>query len=612
MSIVPRDFFDDETLFNSFTQSLWDRFSSSSTFWNTSPFLGDIIPFSSSPLTSRSVPFSELAVETDGTISTRFNCSEIPEAYIFVADLPSSTSKDDVKVEVDEGVLQIRGESGGDVGGSFKWRFRLPENGKLHLVSSSLENGVLTVVVPKVEAGGVRPNRRNLMAKKFILPLVKSAKLVKKSTTPYVPIIPDNHLRPPKSNPIIKGFLKSNSTATGFSFFRELLRENPSAIDSYSLLFVLKACCTQTQLHYSSSFHGKQLHALAKKLGFDAVVFLGTCLIGLYSATGNLVDAQRVFDEMPSRNTVSWTCLISAYVDNHNPGKGIEVFRKMLSGNVEPDQVCLSVALAASADLGALGMGCWIHAYVRRHGNGLRTSTDVCLNNSLIDMYVKCGEIETARRLFDGMRQRDRDVTTWTSMIMGFALHGRVKEALGLFSEMTTQRNYETIKGDQNVSQKKQHNSSVVAPNDVTFLGVLMACSHGGMVEEGKMHFKTMIEEYGLKPREPHFGCMVDLLCRSGLVKEAYDFILGMPVQPNAVIWRTLLGACSLHGNSQLGVEVRRQLLALEPSQSQSQSHTGDDIALSNMFASKGLWIEKFMIRERVKHRRRSPGTSSC
>ncbi|GAB2221001.1 hypothetical protein Droror1_Dr00012162 [Drosera rotundifolia] len=283
------------------------------------------------------------------------------------------------------------------------------------------------------------------------------------------------------------------------------------------------------------------------------------------------------------------------YGQNGRSRKAVEVFGMMVGQKVlVVDRVCLSVALAAFADVWELSVGEWIHGYVS-DGGGVRA--DVCSENSIIDMYVKCGEVENAKGVFDGMRERD--VTTWTSMIVGFTLLGLVREALGLFDEMTRRR------GSGRKRENGSRKGSLVVPNDVTFLGVLMACSHGGMVEEGKIYFKSMVEDYGLKPREPHFGCMVDLLCRSGLVNEAYDFILGMPGKANAVLWRTLLGACSLHGNAELGVNVRARLLALDP------RYGGDDVVLSNVFASKGLWNEKITTRERVKRRRSSPGCSS-
>ncbi|XP_021820606.1 putative pentatricopeptide repeat-containing protein At1g74400 [Prunus avium] len=397
------------------------------------------------------------------------------------------------------------------------------------------------------------------------------------------------HLKPPKANQTLKRYLKSNCTIKAFLLFRDILRKSPSTIDSYTLLFALKACSQK-----SVSLEGKQLHALLLKYGFQSIVYLQTSLMNMYSAAGNVVGAHLVFDEIPCKNIVCWTTLVSAYVDDQQPNKALQLFRQMQMHSVEPDQVTLTVALSACADLGALEMGEWINAYVRRK---YEFDTDLRLSNALVNMYAKCGDIGTARRLFDSLQEKD--VMTWTSMIVGHALHGQAEEALKLFGQMKEVSN-NTRKNKKNGS----YGSSSIVPNDVTFIGVLMACSHAGLVEEGKWHFKSMCQEYGLKPREAHFGCMVDLLCRAGHLQEAYDFILKTEVPSNAVVWRTLLGACSLHGDAELGSQVRQKLLELGP------SYVGDDVALSNIYAAKGMWEKKVIVRDQIKQRR-SPGCSS-
>jgi pentatricopeptide repeat protein len=397
------------------------------------------------------------------------------------------------------------------------------------------------------------------------------------------------HLKPPKANQTLKSYLNSNCNTKALLFFRDLLRKSPSTIDSFSFLFVLKA---STPKHYAVG--GKQLHALIIKFGFESIVYLQTSLIIMYSARANLLDAHHVFDEIPCKNIVCWTALISANVDNQKPKKALHLFRQMQMDNVEPDNVAITVALSACADIGALEMGEWIHTYVR-HKKGL--DIDLSLNNALVNMYVKCGNIVTGRRIFDSMEKKD--VTTWTSIIVGHALHGQAEEALKLYAEMRGK--------DKKIWNKKRNGdrgSSLIVPNDVTFIGVLMACSHAGMVEEGKQHFKSMSEDYGLKPRESHFGCMVDLFCRAGLLKEAYNFILEMPLQPNAVVWRTFLGACCLKGNIELAAEVRCRLLELDP------GHAGDYVAMSNIYAAKGMWDKKIVIRDQIKQRK-APGCSS-
>ncbi|KAI3762647.1 hypothetical protein L1987_53086 [Smallanthus sonchifolius] len=236
---------------------------------------------------------------------------------------------------------------------------------------------------------------------------------------------------------------------------------------------------------------------------------------------------------MAALNQDQTNCL-NTYVHNQKPNVALKLFRNMQMDNLDPDHVTLTIALSACADLGALDMGKWIHNFIRRNN---KVNIDLSLYNSLLNMYTKCGDIETAKVLFDNIKEKD--VTTWTCMITGYAIHGRAQDALALFTTMTG---------------SKTHAKFV--PNDVTFIGVLMACSHVAMVDEGKRYFDSMMQDYGLKPRLSHFGCMVDLLCRAGCVQEANDFILNMPVKSNVDIWRTLLGACSVCGDVELAEEA--------------------------------------------------------
>ncbi|KAD6119287.1 hypothetical protein E3N88_10558 [Mikania micrantha] len=277
---------------------------------------------------------------------------------------------------------------------------------------------------------------------------------------------------------MLKGVCKVNATSKALLLFRDLIRKSTSSIDSFSLLYIINACTRNSSRH-----EGRQFITLVVKLGYMHIIFIQTSLINYYSAVANLADAHQMFDECP----------------------------EMQMKNLDPDQVTLTVALSACADLGALDM-----------------------------------DIETAKKTFDSIKEKD--VTTWTSMITGYAIHGQAKEALALFTAMT----------DSKIHTK-------IVPNEVTFVGVLMACSHVAMVDEGKRYFNSMIHDYKLKPRFAHFGCMVDLLCeRAGCLQDAKDFILKMPMKPNAVLWRTLLGACSNCGDIELAEEARARLIEFE------------------------------------------------
>ncbi|KAF8104747.1 hypothetical protein N665_0169s0030 [Sinapis alba] len=385
------------------------------------------------------------------------------------------------------------------------------------------------------------------------------------------------HTNSLKSNHTLKHYLDSGEPIKALLNFKQRFRESPSFVDSFSVLFAIKASSLAQKGH---SFVGKQIHALVRKLGFESIIQIQTSLVGFYSAAGDISSARHVFDETSDKqNVVLWTAMIAAYTDNEKAMQALELFRRMEEERIELDEVIVTVALSACADLGAVQMGEGI--YSRSIKSKRRLGMDLTLRNSLLNMYVKAGDVEKAKRIFDETLRKD--VTTYTSMIIGYALNGQAQESLKLF--------------------KKMSQDSSVSPNDVTFIGVLMACSHGGLVEEGKRHFRSMVEDYNLKPRDPHFGCMVDLLCRSGRLKDAHEFINQMPVKPNAVIWRTLLGACSLQGNVKLGEEVQKRIFELDSDQ------VGDYVALSNIYAAKGMWDEKLRMRDRVK-KRREPGKS--
>lgn len=232
---------------------------------------------------------------------------------------------------------------------------------------------------------------------------------------------------------------------------------------------------------------------------------------------------------------------------------------------VEPDGFTLVSLLTACAELGALALGRRAHVYMFKVG----LNENLHAANALLDLYAKCGKIREANKVFDEMEEKS--VVSWTSLIVGLAVNGFGHEALELFKELER-------KG--------------LVPSEITFVGVLYACSHCGMVDEGFAYFKRMGEEFGIVPKIEHCGCMVDLLGRAGLVKRAYEYISNMPLQPNAVIWRTLLGACTIHGHLALGEVARVQLQKLEP------KHCGDYVLLSNLYASERRWSEVQKVRK--------------
>ncbi|XP_068666606.1 pentatricopeptide repeat-containing protein At1g08070, chloroplastic-like [Aristolochia californica] len=303
-------------------------------------------------------------------------------------------------------------------------------------------------------------------------------------------------------------------------------------------------------------------------------------IISGYAKVGQVEVARRLFDEMPQRNVVSWNVMMTCYVHNRQFHETLELFKLMQVSDVKPNEVTAVVVLPACAHLGALDMGKWVHAFIGKH----RIKMDAYVTTALIDMYGKCGSIEYARKVFDDANEKDSFMCG--TMIEVAAIHGKAEEAFEIFHYMRRAK---------------------IKPSDITFVGLLKACSHVGMVDAGKRYFNLMSEEFGLAPKLEHFGCMVDLLGRAGFLDEAQELIMSMPMDPHPVIWGALLSACRLHGHTMLAKEVAFHLMELEP------ESCGNYVLLSNIYSKAGQWEEAVKIRTLMKEKRvkKYPGCSS-
>ncbi|KAL6135608.1 hypothetical protein ACLB2K_067835 [Fragaria x ananassa] len=277
-----------------------------------------------------------------------------------------------------------------------------------------------------------------------------------------------------------------------------------------------------------------------------------------YTKQGEMESARKLFDEVPRRDVVTWNAMIAGYVRCGCVEQALQMFEEMTSLGEKPDEVTMLSLLSACADVGELEIGERIHSSLLEMGSG---EISIIHGNALIDMYSKCGSIERALEVFRGMREKD--VSSWNSVIGGLAFHGHAEESVNLFEEMRRLK---------------------VRPDGITFVGVLVACSHAGKVEDGRGYFSLMRNKYKIEPNIKHYGCMVDLLGRAGLLDEAFDCIENMEMQPNAIVWRTLLGACKVHGNVELGRRANERLLEIRGDES------GDFVLLSNIYASRGEW----------------------
>ncbi|XP_008804951.2 pentatricopeptide repeat-containing protein At4g14820 [Phoenix dactylifera] len=293
-----------------------------------------------------------------------------------------------------------------------------------------------------------------------------------------------------------------------------------------------------------------------------------TAMVFGYAKIGKIEIAHSIFDQMPERDLVSWSAMISGYAESDQPNEAIKLFNEMQLSGVRPDRITMLSVISACAHLGALDQAKWVHIFVDKNG----FSGILSIKNALIDMYCKCGSLADAQKIFEEMPSRN--VITWTSMITGCAVHGDGRSALALFDQMKAEG---------------------VEPNRVTFVGLLYACSHTGLVEDGRRIFNSMIQDHNMEPKHEHYGCMVDLLGRARLLQEAFELIESMPFTPNVVVWGSLLGACKMHGDVELGELAAKRLLELDP------SHDGAYVLLSNIYAKASRWDDVRQVRTLMK-----------
>lgn len=376
-------------------------------------------------------------------------------------------------------------------------------------------------------------------------------------------------------NTIIRSYTKLEAPRKALSVYIAMLRAGILP-DSYTLPIVFKAL----SLAYAFGL-GLQLHSVAIRLGLEFDQYSESGLISLYSKVGDLECARKVFEQNHHRKLGSWNAIIAGLSQGGRAKEAVDMFIKLRRSGIEPDDVTIVSVTSACGSLGDLELSLQMHKFVFQVK--CTGKSNILMLNSLIDMYGKCGRMDLAMKVFSNMDHRN--VSSWTSLIVGYAMHGQVKQALDNFRCMR---------------------EAGVPPNHVTFVGVLSACVHGGMINEGKHYFDTMKNVYGFKPQLPHYGCMVDLLSRAGLLEEARSMIEEMPMKANSVIWGCLIGGCEKHGNVEMGEWAAKHLQELEP------WNDGVYVVLSNIYASNGLWKEVQKVREIMKQRQlaKVPGYS--
>ncbi|CAO2824702.1 unnamed protein product [Amaranthus hypochondriacus] len=421
-------------------------------------------------------------------------------------------------------------------------------------------------------------------------------KLLEISNIPYAHQLFD--LKPERTstlyNKLIQAYSYNGPQKQCFSLYIQMCRRrifpNP-----FTFTFLFAACTS-----LSAPSLGKMVHAHFILSGFKFDVFVLTALVDMYAKLGlvelarkqfdhllfrdtptwnsmisgyvkcgNMEEAEKLFKLIPFKNVISWTTMISGYSQNGKYFDALNTYLLMEKEGFKPNEVSIACVLPACANLGALEVGKTIENYARR--KGYMDNLFVC--NGFLEMYSKCGKLDKAMQLFNEIRDR-KNLCSWNSMMMGFAIHGKYEEALQLFHVLLREE---------------------MKPDAITFVAALMACTHGGKIAKGQELFELMNNKFGIIPRLEHYGCMVDLLARKGKLNEAYNLIQTMPMKPDSVIWGTLLGACSYHGNVENAEKAAEALFKLE------QSNSGNYVILSNIYASVGRWDGVAKMRKMMK-----------
>ncbi|CAL2238034.1 unnamed protein product [Prunus armeniaca] len=374
-------------------------------------------------------------------------------------------------------------------------------------------------------------------------------------------------------NSMIDGYVQNEDAEEAMEIFQKMLDEGfqPTNV---TIMEALHACADLGDLE-----RGKFVHKLVDQLKLESDVSVMNSLMSMYSKCKRVDIAAKIFKNLQGKTLVSWNTMILGYAQNGRVSEALSHFCQMQSQNMKPDSFTMVSVIPALAELSVARQAKWIHGLV------IRTCFDknIFVMTALVDMYAKCGAVHTARKLFDMMDERH--VTTWNAMIDGYGTNGLGKAAVDLFNEME---------------------KGTIKPNDITFLCVISACSHSGLVEEGLQYFASMKEDYGLEPAMDHYGAMVDLLGRAGRLSEAWDFIQKMPMEPGITVFGAMLGACRIHKNVELGERAADKIFELNPVEG------GYHVLLANIYSTASLWEKVAKVRKMMEKKglQKTPGCS--
>lgn len=344
--------------------------------------------------------------------------------------------------------------------------------------------------------------------------------------------------------------------------------------DQFTYGSVLKACASQQALN-----HGREIHSRIIKSAMAMDLFVGGALVDMYCKCGMMEEAETIHYRTEERTMVSWNAIISGFSQQKQSENAQRFFSKMLQMGVNPDNFTYATVLDTCANLTTVGLGMQIHAQIIKQ----ELQHDVFISSTLVDMYSKCGNMQDSHLMFK--KSPKHDTVTWNAMICGYAHHGLGEDALRVFESMQLEN---------------------VKPNHSTFVSVLQACAHIGQVEKGLNYFNSMQSDYGLEPKLEHYSCMVDIIGRSGQVREALRIIEEMPYEADAIVWKTLLSLSKVHGDVEVAEKAASSILQLDPKDSAAY------VLLSNSYADSGMWNEMSKIRETMRSNKlkKEPGCS--
>ncbi|KAJ4823171.1 ubiquitin-specific protease [Turnera subulata] len=371
---------------------------------------------------------------------------------------------------------------------------------------------------------------------------------------------------------MIAGYAREGLPDKAGGLFHEMIKRGFTP-DAFTVTTVLHVCACNGSLD-----KGREVHDYVRKNDMQSNIYVCNALMDMYAKCGSMEEANSVFLGMHVKDIISWNTMIGGYSKNNLPNEAFSLFGAMLQ-ELEPDSTTMACILPACASLAALDKGREIHGHIVRNG----FFSDVRVANALVDMYAKCGALVLARMLFDKIRKKD--LFSWTVMIAGYGMHGFGSEAIAAFHEMR---------------------QAGVEPDELSFISVLYACSHAGLLDEGWKFFNLMQKECNIEPKLEHYACIVDLLSRKGKLQMAYQFIKLMPIKPDAKVWGSLLSGCRIHHDVKLAEKVAERVFELEP------ENTGYYVLLANVYAEAEKWEKVKKMREEIgrRHLKKNPGCS--